>query len=102
MLASSVMQKNKSKLSVSLGLDVSGAPLLAELSKMPHVLVAGTTGSGKSVLINAFISSLLFRASPNEVKLILIDPKRVEFTAYNGIPHLLTPVIVEVEKILAS
>ncbi|HLD01822.1 MAG TPA: DNA translocase FtsK [Patescibacteria group bacterium] len=102
MLASSVMQKNKSKLSVSLGLDVSGAPLLAELSKMPHVLVAGTTGSGKSVLINAFISSLLFRASPNEVKLILIDPKRVEFTAYNGIPHLLTPVIVEPEKILSA
>lgn len=102
MLGSSVMQKGKSKLTVSLGLDVSGAPLVADLAKMPHVLVAGTTGSGKSVLINAFISSLLFRSSPNEVKLILIDPKRVEFSAYNGIPHLLTPVIVEVEKILSS
>ncbi len=102
MLASSVMQKGRSKLTVSLGLDVSGTPVVADLAKMPHVLVAGTTGSGKSVLINAFISSLLFRASPNEVKLILIDPKRVEFTAYNGIPHLLTPVIVEVEKILSS
>lgn len=102
MLASSVMQKNKSKLVVSLGLDVSGNPLVTDIAKMPHVLVAGTTGSGKSVLINSFISSLLFRASPTEVKMILIDPKRVEFTAYNGIPHLLTPVIVEVEKILSS
>lgn len=102
MLASSVMQKAKSKLTVSLGLDVSGNPLMADLAKMPHVLVAGTTGSGKSVLINAFISSLLFRASPQEVRLILIDPKRVEFTVYNGIPHLLTPVIVEPEKILSA
>lgn len=102
MLASSIMQKNRSKLVVSLGLDVSGNPLVTDIAKMPHVLVAGTTGSGKSVLINSFISSLLFRASPTEVKMILIDPKRVEFTAYNGIPHLLTPVIVEVEKILSS
>lgn len=102
MLSSSVMHKSKSKLTVSLGLDVSGNPVVADISKMPHALVAGTTGSGKSVLINSFISSLLFRASPTEVKMILIDPKRVEFTAYNGIPHLLTPVIVEVEKILSS
>jgi S-DNA-T family DNA segregation ATPase FtsK/SpoIIIE len=96
------MNKNKSKLTVSLGLDVSGNPVVANIAKMPHVLIAGTTGSGKSVLINSFISSLLFRASPSEVKLILIDPKRVELTGYNGIPHLMTPVIVEVEKILAS
>jgi len=102
MLASPAMQKSKSKLSVSLGLDVSGNPLVADIAKMPHVLVAGTTGSGKSVLINAFITSLLFRASAQEVKLILVDPKRVEFTAYNGIPHLLTPVIVEPEKILSA
>lgn len=102
MLGSGAMQKAKSKLSVSLGLDVSGNPLMADIAKMPHVLVAGTTGSGKSVLINAFISSLLFRASPQEVRLILIDPKRVEFTVYNGIPHLLTPVIVEPEKILSA
>ena len=102
MLASGVMQKAKSKLSVSLGLDVSGNPVSVDLAKMPHVLVAGTTGSGKSVLINSFISSLLFRASPQEVRLILIDPKRVEFTSYNGIPHLLTPVIVEPEKILSA
>ncbi|PIP74279.1 MAG: DNA translocase FtsK [Candidatus Levybacteria bacterium CG_4_10_14_0_8_um_filter_35_23] len=102
MLASDVMRKNKSKLTVSLGLDVSGNPLVADLAKMPHVLIAGTTGSGKSVLINAFIASLLFRASPDELKLILIDPKRVELTGYNGIPHLMTSVIVEVEKILAA
>jgi DNA segregation ATPase FtsK/SpoIIIE, S-DNA-T family len=102
MLESSTMSKSKSKLTVSLGLDVSGSPVVANIAKMPHVLVAGTTGSGKSVLINSFIASLLFRASPAEVKLILIDPKRVELTGYNGIPHLMTPVIVEVEKILAS
>lgn len=102
MLASTTMQKTKSKLAVSMGLDVSGNPLIADIAKMPHVLVAGTTGSGKSVLVNSFICSLLFRASPQEVKLILVDPKRVEFTAYNGIPHLLTPVIVEVEKILSA
>ena len=102
MLESSVMNKSKSKLTVSLGLDVSGNPVVAKLPKTPHVLIAGTTGSGKSVLINSFISSLLFRASPAEVKLILIDPKRVELTGYNGIPHLMTPVIVEVEKILKS
>lgn len=102
MLESAVMNKSKSKLTVSLGLDVSGNPVVANIAKMPHVLVAGTTGSGKSVLINSFISSLLFRASPAEVKLIMIDPKRVELTGYNGIPHLMTPVIVEVEKILAS
>lgn len=102
MLASDRMQKAKSKLTVALGLDVSGSPISADISKMPHLLVAGTTGSGKSVLINAFIASLLFRASPQEVKLILVDPKRVEFTLYNGIPHLLTPVIVEPEKILSA
>src|SRR5205085_11244856 len=78
MLSSEVMRKAKSKLAVSMGLDVSGSPILADLGRMPHVLVAGTTGSGKSVLINSFIASLLFRASPEEVKLIMIDPKRVE------------------------
>ncbi|MBI2442589.1 MAG: DNA translocase FtsK [Candidatus Levybacteria bacterium] len=102
MLASSVMQKAKSKLTVSLGLDVSGSPIVSDIAKMPHVLIAGTTGSGKSVLINAIIASLLFRSSPTEVKFILVDPKRVEFTAYNGIPHLLTPVIIEPEKILSA
>ena len=102
MLTSDVMEKNKSKLSVSMGLDVSGNPMIADIGKMPHILIAGTTGSGKSVMINSFISSLLFRATPDEVRLIMIDPKRVELTGYNGIPHLMTPVIVEVDKILAS
>ena len=102
MLEATVMRKSKSKLTVSLGLDVSGNPMVVDIAKMPHVLIAGTTGSGKSVMINSFISSLLFRATPSEVKLIMIDPKRVELTGYNGIPHLMTPVIVDVEKILAS
>ncbi|MBA3723524.1 MAG: DNA translocase FtsK [Candidatus Levybacteria bacterium] len=102
MLTSTVMQKSKSKLVVSLGLDVSGNPMAVDIARMPHVLVAGTTGSGKSVLINAFIASILFRASPQEVRLIMIDPKRVEFTMYNGIPHLLTPVIVDQAKILSA
>jgi len=102
MLQSEQMEKSKSKLTVALGLDVSGKPLAANLARMPHVLIAGATGSGKSVCINSFIASLLFRASPSEVKLILVDPKRVELTQYNGIPHLLTPVIVEPEKVVAA
>jgi len=102
MLSSNTMQKSRSKLTVSLGLDVSGNPVVADIAKMPHVLIAGTTGSGKSVAINSFITSMLFRASPQEVKFIMIDPKRVELAGYNGIPHLLTPVIVEVEKILSA
>ncbi len=102
MLQSDSMKRAKSKLTVALGLDVSGSPMTADIGKMPHVLVAGTTGSGKSVLINAWISSLLFRTTPSEVRLIMIDPKRVELIGYNGIPHLLTPVIVEPDKILSA
>lgn len=102
MLESPVLRKSKSRLAVALGLDVSGNPLIADIAKMPHVLVAGTTGSGKSVLINSWICSLLFRNSPSEVRLIMVDPKRVELTGYNGIPHLLTPVIVEQDKILSA
>ncbi len=100
MLTSEVMQKHGSKIAVALGLDVSGNPTVADLSKMPHVLIAGATGSGKSVLVNAFIASILFRASPDEVKFIMVDPKRVELTGYNGIPHLITPVIVDPEKVV--
>lgn len=102
MLTSDALRKAKSKLAVTLGLDVSGNPMVADIAKMPHVLVAGTTGSGKSVLLNAWICSLLFRTTPADVRLILVDPKRVELVGYNGIPHLLTPVIVEADKILSA
>lgn len=102
MLNSDVMKKHKSKLAVSLGLNVSGEPVVADIAKMPHVLIAGATGSGKSVCLNSFLTTILFRASPDEVKFILVDPKRVELTGYNDIPHLLTPVIVEPEKVLSA
>ena len=101
-LSSEVMQANKSKTAIGLGLDVSGNTIISDIAKMPHVLIAGTTGSGKSVLLNALIATILFRSSPQEIKLILVDPKRVELTRYNDIPHLLTPIIVEPEKILSS
>lgn len=102
MMESDVMQEHKSKLAVSLGLDVSGRPIVTEIGRMPHVLIAGQTGSGKSVCINSFLASILFRAAPTEVKFILVDPKRVELTGYNSIPHLLTPVIVEPEKVISA
>src|SRR4030067_1635402 len=96
------MQKAKSKLSLALGLDVSGQQVVDNLARMPHILMAGSTGSGKSVAINAFISTILFRATPNEAKLILVDPKIVELSNWNGIPHLLTPVITDPEKVLSA
>ena len=102
MLVSDVMKTSKSKLTVALGLNVAGEPTVADITKMPHVLIAGATGSGKSVAINAFIASILFRASPAEVKFILVDPKRVELTGYDGIPHLLTPVITDPEKVVSA
>ncbi|KKQ26258.1 MAG: translocase FtsK protein [Candidatus Woesebacteria bacterium GW2011_GWA1_37_8] len=102
MIESDPMREKPSKLAVALGLDVSGKPIVADLAKMPHVLIAGQTGSGKSVAINTFLSSMLFRASPSEVKLILVDPKRVELTSYNNIPHLLSPVIVEPNKVISA
>lgn len=101
-LESDTFRESRSKLTLAMGLDVSGKPVVTDLSKAPHALIAGQTGSGKSVVINSFINSILFRASPNEVKLILVDPKRVEMTGYNGIPHLLAPVIVEPEKVVSA
>ncbi len=102
MLASDLMKKHKSKLAVALGIDVAGKPIVADIGKMPHVLIAGATGSGKSVAVNTFLCSMLFRSSPSEVKFILVDPKRVELTGYNDIPHLLTPVIVEPSKVVSA
>lgn len=102
MLSSDEMRKHKSKLAVALGINVNGEPVIADIGKMPHVLIAGATGSGKSVCVNSFVNSILFRASPQEVKFIMVDPKRVELTAYNGIPHLLTPVIVEPNKVVSA
>lgn len=101
-LESDEMALKKSKLSVTLGLDVAGKPVIADIGKMPHVLIAGQTGSGKSVCVNTFLASILFRASPSEVKFIMVDPKRVELTGYNDIPHLLSPVIVETDKVLSA
>lgn len=102
MLTSDLLRRADSKLTVALGLDVSGKPVTANIAKMPHVLIAGTTGAGKSVLINAWITSILYRTTPAEVRVILVDPKRVELTGYNGIPHLLTDVIVEPKEIVSA
>lgn len=92
----------KSKLSVALGKDISGKICTMDIAKMPHLLIAGTTGSGKSVCVNAMILSILYNATPEEVKLVMIDPKKVEFSKYNGIPHLLVPVVTEPAKAAGS
>ncbi len=97
-LASEKMQNATSPLMVALGKDVAGTPVLCDLSKMPHLLIAGATGSGKSVCINSIVCSLLYRTSPEQVRLIMIDPKQVELTVYNSIPHLLVPVISDPRK----
>lgn len=102
MIESDAMKNAKNKIVVPLGLGVDGSPKVADISKMPHVLIAGQTGSGKSVCVNSWIANILFRASPDEVRMIMVDPKRVELTPYNGIPHLLVPVIVEPEKVISA
>ena len=88
----------ESKLTVGLGIDIGGQAIFADLAKMPHLLIAGSTGSGKSVCVNTLITSILFKAKPDEVKFILIDPKMVELSNYNGIPHLMTPVVIDAKK----
>ena len=95
---SDTYRQSKSKLNVALGKDIAGNVVCADLAKMPHLLVAGTTGSGKSVCLNAMIVSILYNAKPSEVKILLIDPKSVEFAVYNGIPHLLVPVVSDPRK----
>jgi len=102
MLGSKAMKKHPSKLATALGINVAGQPVIMDIAKMPHILIAGATGSGKSVAVNTFITSILYRSSPSEVKFILVDPKRVELTGYNDIPHLLTPVIVEPKKVVSA
>jgi len=98
LIDSETFRKRKSNLSLPLGIDVSGEIILADLKKMPHLLVAGATGSGKSVSLNSMLLSLVYQNSPRDLRILLVDPKRVEFTHYNGIPHLLTPVVSEVDK----
>jgi S-DNA-T family DNA segregation ATPase FtsK/SpoIIIE len=88
----------KSKLTIALGKDIAGKPIITDLSKMPHLLIAGSTGSGKSVLINAMICSIIYKAAPSEVKMLLIDPKRLELSFYEDIPHLLNPVVTDPKK----
>jgi S-DNA-T family DNA segregation ATPase FtsK/SpoIIIE len=95
-------KNQKEPLGFAIGRDIGGAPVVAALNKMPHLLIAGQTGSGKSVMINTVLTSLLFNNSPAELKLILVDPKQVELTPYNDIPHLLTPVITEPEKCISA
>ena len=94
-LSSQAFKKSPSNLTLALGHDISGNPVVVDLAKMPHLLVAGTTGSGKSVGVNAMLLSLLFKSDPKDVRLILIDPKMLELSVYDGIPHLLTPVITD-------
>ena len=99
---SEVFARTKSALRIALGKDVAGHPKVANLEAMPHLLIAGTTGSGKSVCVNSILSSLLMHNTPDDLRLILVDPKRVELTGYNGIPHLLSPVVVEIENVIGA
>ncbi|MDR0957104.1 MAG: DNA translocase FtsK [Candidatus Nomurabacteria bacterium] len=102
LLNSGDWKKNNEPLAFTIGKDISGRPIISELNKMPHVVIAGQTGSGKSVMINSLLCSLLYRNSPADMKLILVDPKQVEMTPYSDIPHLLTPVITDPEKTISA
>jgi S-DNA-T family DNA segregation ATPase FtsK/SpoIIIE len=97
-VASAAFERSKSKLTLCLGKDIVGNPVVAELEKMPHLLIAGATGTGKSVALNAMICSLLYKSKPDEVKIIMVDPKRIELSSYDGIPHLITPVVTSAKK----
>jgi len=99
---SEVFARNKATLRFALGKDVAGHPKVANLEAMPHLLIAGTTGSGKSVCVNSILSCLLLNNTPDDLRLILVDPKRVELTGYNGLPHLLAPVVVEIERVVGA
>ncbi|MFR6258966.1 MAG: DNA translocase FtsK, partial [Anaerovoracaceae bacterium] len=101
-IGSSAFKKSESKITFAVGMDIEGNAIVSDLKSMPHLLIAGSTGSGKSVCINSIITSLLYKATPDEVKLVLIDPKVVELANYNGIPHLLIPVVTEPAKAAAA
>ena len=101
-MESAEYRKIKSSLGLGLGQNVSGNAIVADLALMPHLLVAGTTGSGKSVLVNSIISCLLLQNTPSDLKLVMIDPKRVELTGYNGVPHLAAPVVVEMDRVIST
>jgi DNA segregation ATPase FtsK/SpoIIIE, S-DNA-T family len=101
-MESNDFQRLKSSLRMGLGQNVSGRPVAADLASMPHLLVAGTTGSGKSVCVNGIIAGLLLQNTPDDLKLVMIDPKRVELTGYNGIPHLAAPVVVDMDRVIAT
>jgi S-DNA-T family DNA segregation ATPase FtsK/SpoIIIE len=98
MIASTAFQDSRSKLTLALGKDILGSPVITDLAKTPHLLIAGATGSGKSVALNAMICSIMYKATPGEVKLVMIDPKRIELAAYEGIPHMITPVVLDARK----
>ncbi|MFU8772943.1 MAG: DNA translocase FtsK, partial [Anaerolineales bacterium] len=101
-MESGTFKQIKSSLRIALGQDVAGKPAVADLAAMPHLLIAGTTGSGKSVCVNSLICCLLLNNTPDELRIVMVDPKRVELTGYNGIPHLLAPVVVELEKVVGA
>ena len=98
LLETAEFKNSQSKISFAAGKDIAGKVVVADIAKMPHLLIAGATGSGKSVCINTLIMSILYKASPEEVKLIMIDPKVVELSVYNGIPHLMIPVVTDPKK----
>lgn len=97
-ISSEAFEESPSKLALALGKDILGNPVVTDLARMPHLLIAGATGSGKSVALNAMICSILYKATPEEVKLVMIDPKRIELAAYEGIPHMITPVVLDARK----
>ncbi len=101
-LDSKEYRDSKSKLRLALGKDITGAPVIADLASMPHLLIAGATGSGKTVCVNAIITTILYNATPDEVKFIMIDPKRVELAAFNDLPHLLSPVVTDAKKVAST
>lgn len=102
LLESKEFSSSPSKLTMALGKDIAGTPILADLTKMPHLLIAGATGAGKSVCINTLVTSILFKATPDEIKFLMIDPKMVELATYNGIPHLVSPVVTNAKKAATS